>query len=361
MYDILNRYKEEEKIFVALVKTYNKNDKNEIEYFQRIFQSANINFLIGSGASKPAINILGTIEFDLQQHIINRDEVSYYNLSESFLRGVWDATDILLDRTYESSIYCFLTEFVNNVKTTQRNYIKFISILENILIKRRTGLLPRRANIFTTNYDLFIEDAATYRHNLILNDGFTHRKNIYNEYIYDSKSFYRSIYNTGNFYNYSVELPTINLIKLHGSLSWKKEGDDVYYKIPPIKPIRFEDSQNQKDWVNQHALVLPRKEKFKETVLENIYYDLLRTYSNELDKEGTLLIVFGFSFADEHIELLTKKALRNTTLKLMIFAYNESSTKSYNDKFKDFANVEIVYLKDEDMDLEKFCSILEII
>ncbi|WP_176701274.1 SIR2 family protein, partial [Gilliamella sp. wkB108] len=205
------------------------------------------------------------------------------------------------------------------------------------------------------------EDAATYRQNLILNDGFTHRKNIYNEYIYDSKSFYRSIYNTGNFYNYSVELPTINLIKLHGSLSWKKESDDVYYKIPPIKPIRFEDSQNQKDWINQHALVLPRKEKFKETVLENIYYDLLRTYSNELDKEGTLLIVFGFSFADEHIELLTKKALRNTTLKLMIFAYNESSTKFYNDKFKDFANVEIVYLKDEDMDLGKFCSILEII
>lgn len=338
---------------MALVKTYNKNDKNEIEYFQRIFQSANINFLIGSGASKPAINVLGDIENKLQNYIEIEDEESYFNVAEKFLTNIWSVIDTLLERD--------LTIDFKDVEITQNNYIKFISILENILIKRRTGLLPRRANIFTTNYDLFIEDAATYRHNLILNDGFTHRKNIYNEYIYDSKSFYRSIYNTGNFYNYSIELPTINLIKLHGSLSWKKEGDDVYYKIPPIKPIRFEDSQNQKDWVNQHALVLPRKEKFKETVLENIYYDLLRTYSNELDKEGTLLIVFGFSFADEHIELLTKKALRNTTLKLMIFAYNESSTESYNDKFKDFANVEIVYLKDEDMDLEKFCSILEII
>lgn len=338
---------------MALVRTYNKNDKNEIEYFQRIFQSANINFLIGSGASKPAINVLGDIENKLQNYIEIEDEESYFNVAEKFLTNIWSVIDTLLERD--------ITINFKDVEITQNNYIKFISILENILIKRRTGLLPRRANIFTTNYDLFIEDAATYRHNLILNDGFTHRKNIYNEYIYDSKSFYRSIYNTGNFYNYSIELPTINLIKLHGSLSWKKEDDDVYYKIPPIKPIRFEDSQNQKDWVNQHALVLPRKEKFKETVLENIYYDLLRTYSNELDKEGTLLIVFGFSFADEHIELLTKKALRNTTLKLMIFAYNESSTESYNDKFKDFANVEIVYLKDEDMDLEKFCSILEII
>lgn len=346
---------------MALIRAYKKNDENEREYFQRIFQSSNINFLIGSGASKPAINVLGDIEKELQNYIEKEDEESYYKLSESFLRGVWDATDILLNRTDEISIYCFLKKYVDDVKDTQNNYIKFISILENILIKRRTGLLPRRANIFTTNYDLFIEDAATTRQNLILNDGFTHRKNIHNEYIYDSKSFYRSIYNTGNFYNYSVELPTINLIKLHGSLSWNKEGDDVYYKIPPIKPDSFENSQKLKDWVNQHALVLPRKEKFKETVLENIYYGLLRTYSNELDKEGTLLIVFGFSFADEHIELLTKKALRNTTLKLMIFAYNESSTKSYNDKFKDFANVEIVYLKDKDMDLEKFCSILEII
>lgn len=343
---------------MALVRTYNKNDKNEIEYFQRIFQSANINFLIGSGASKPAINVLGDIENKLQNYIEIEDEESYFNVAEKFLTDIWSVIDTLLERNKGIDLDDVK---MSQMELTQENYIKFISILENILIKRRTGLLPRRANIFTTNYDLFIEDAATYRHNLILNDGFTHRKNIYNEYIYDSKSFYRSIYNTGNFYNYSVELPTINLIKLHGSLSWKKEGDDVYYKIPPIKPIRFEDSQNQKDWVNQHALVLPRKEKFKETVLENIYYDLLRTYSNELDKEGTLLIVFGFSFADEHIELLTKKALRNTTLKLMIFAYNESSTKSYNDKFKDFANVEIVYLKDEDMDLEKFCSILEII
>lgn len=343
---------------MALIRAYKKDDENEREYFQRIFQSSNINFLIGSGASKPAINVLGDIEKELQNFIEKEDEESYFKVAEKFLTNIWSVIDSLLKRNKNIDLYDVK---LFQIDLTQNNYIKFISILENILIKRRTGLLPRRANIFTTNYDLFIEDAATTRQNLILNDGFTHRKNIDNEYIYDSKSFYRSIYNTGNFYNYSVELPTINLIKLHGSLSWNKEGDDVYYKIPPIKPDSFENSQKQKDWVNQHALVLPRKEKFKETVLENIYYDLLRAYSNELDKEGTLLIVFGFSFADEHIELLTKKALRNTTLKLMIFAYNESSTKSYNDKFKDFANVEIVYLKDEDMDLEKFCSILEII
>lgn len=66
-----------------------------------------------------------------------------------------------------------------------------------------------------------------------------------------------------------------------------------------------------------HQLVLPRKDKFRETLLENVYYDLLRTYSNELDKEGSLLIVFGFSFADEHIESLTKKRYETPRSKLL--------------------------------------------
>lgn len=341
---------------MALVKKYNngKIDEKEKDYLKRIFQSANINFLIGSGASKPAIDVLGNIEKELQQHIINQDLDSYYNQSENFLTGIWDATNILLNRYNNNDLQ-------KKVKSTQNNYTNLIFTIEKILIKRRTGLLPRRANIFTTNYDLFIENAATYRQNLILNDGFTHRKSIFNDFIYDPKSFYRSIHTTGNFYNYSVELPTINLIKLHGSLSWCKEGDDIYYKIPPIKPVSFKDSKEKEDWVNQHALVLPRKEKFKETVLENIYYDLLRTYSNELDKEGTLLIAFGFSFDDEHIELLTKKALRNSTLILLIFSYDENSSKAYKDKFNDFSNVVIISLKDDNMDFEKFCSILEIV
>ena len=35
--------------------------------------------------------------------------------------------------------------------------------------------------------------------------------------------------------------------------------------------------------------------KFGETVLERYYYDLLRIYANELDRNNALLLVFGFS------------------------------------------------------------------
>uniref|UniRef100_UPI001643C584 SIR2 family protein n=1 Tax=Yersinia aleksiciae TaxID=263819 RepID=UPI001643C584 len=208
------------------------------------------------------------------------------------------------------------------------------------------------------NYDLFIEDAATKNHNIEVNDGFSRRVNIFNQYSFDAGSFYRSIHATGNLYNYSVELPTVNLIKLHGSLSWKKEGDNIIYSLQDLPPLKFKGPIHTKNCVNKHAIILPRKEKFKETLLENVYYDLLRTYSNELDKEGTVLIVFGFSFADEHIELLTKKALRNATLKILIFAYNESALDMFVDKFRDFSNVEIVYLPGGTLE---FCNLNHII
>lgn len=107
-----------------------------------------------------------------------------------------------------------------------------------------------------------------------------------------------------------------------------------------------------------HALILPRKDKFRETLLENIYYDLLRSYSNELDKEGALLIVFGFSFADEHIETLTKKALRNMSLKVIIFSYNEISRIAFMEKFRDYSNVEIVYTPGKELDFTKVNEII---
>ena len=57
-------------------------------------------------------------------------------------------------------------------------------------------------------------------------------------------------------------------------------------------------------------MILPKKDKFKETLLNRVYYDMLRIYANELDKENTLLITNGFSFDDEHILDITKRALK---------------------------------------------------
>ncbi|WP_313690454.1 SIR2 family protein [Pantoea sp.] len=310
------------------------------DYFERVFQSANINFLIGSGASLPAIRVLGSIEDDLQQLINDEKEAEYFTMAADFLSAVWLPHEYILKR---GNGVPFSPVVIANVNAVRKNYDAFISSLEKILTRRRTGLLPRRINIFTTNYDLFIEDAATRNNNVIFNDGFRKRSSIEGHMIFDSGCFYQTISSTGNLYNYKVELPGINFIKLHGSLSWYHYQNNLYYNIRDPRPLDFKDDNEKKDWVLSHALILPRKEKFKETLLQNVYYDLLRTYSNELDKEATLLVVFGFSFADEHLETLTKKALRNATLKLLIFSFDEDSVNRFTDKFRDYSNVEVIY------------------
>lgn len=340
---------------MATLRAYYDQDRDR-EYFERIFQSANINFIIGSGGSLPAISVLGTIESELETLVRAGNDNEYFSKSASFLNDVWNANNVLLERARPGRQWDL--SFVAHVKKTQQNYMNFIRALEMLLTRRRTGLLPRRINLFTTNYDLFIEDAAVKNNNIILNDGFRHRGDLYNNMIFDPKSFYQTIHTTGNLYNYSVELPTVNLIKLHGSLSWKNRDNEIYYVIQDMKTDEIGSPQEKQDWVRSHQLVLPRKDKFRETVLDNVYYDLLRTYSNELDKEGTLLIVFGFSFADEHIETLTKKALRNATLKVVIFAYDEAAKARFAEKFCDYSNVEVVFTPRAPLDFNKMNNII---
>ena len=111
-----------------------------------------------------------------------------------------------------------LPALMDDVVSTQNNYAEVHACIRNALTRRRTGLLPRRINLFTTNYDLFIEDAAVKNNNVILNDGFRHARRYLQPDSIRYQMFYQTIHATGNLYNYSVELPTVNLIKLHGSL-----------------------------------------------------------------------------------------------------------------------------------------------
>jgi len=337
---------------MALKRAFYGNDGDR-DYFERVFQSANINFLIGSGASLPAIQVLGTIENDLQKLIEDEIEEEYFALAAKFLTQIWLPHDCMLERNYGVPFPPHTIEKVNNSRI---NYDAFVTALEKILTRRRTGLLPRRINVFTTNYDLFLEDAASRNNNLLFNDGFNKRMNVWADLEFDAGSYNYSVNATGNLYNYKVELPTVNLIKLHGSLSWERFRGKLTYNIGEMKPFDFASSDELKDWVLSHALILPRKEKFKETLLENVYYDLLRMFSNELDKEATLLIVFGFSFADEHLETLTKKALRNATLKLLIFAYDEASVNGFMEKFRDYSNVEIIHRPGGNVDFSEMNS-----
>ena len=76
--------------------------------------------------------------------------------------------------------------------------------------------------------------------------------------------------------------------------------------------------------------------------MDSTYYELLRIYANELDREGTLLVSFGFSFGDSHILDITKRALKNPTLKLVAFAFSDADRETFLKRFDGCNNVDII-------------------
>jgi len=151
-----------------------------------------------------------------------------------------------------------------------------------------------------------------------------------------------------------------NLLKLHGSLSWELDGSDLVsfsVRLQHIKEVagkalsadhlvdipdgatiatlvsalggKIADAATDAFMDAYEKLLIvvnPTKEKFKHTLMNQTYYELLRLYSNELEKENTVLFAMGFSFADEHIREITVRAANsNPTLMVYVIAYTSES------------------------------------
>ncbi len=106
------------------------------------------------------------------------------------------------------------------------NYKKFIETILFIL-ETSGNENPKRANIFTTNYDLLIEytfeKILSERSNCYFNDG---SRGFINR-ILSPQSYNLEVSEMGYYNNFKREVITINLQKMHGSVSWSKKEDKI--------------------------------------------------------------------------------------------------------------------------------------
>lgn len=317
---------------MARVHTLTSSNEAIKQAITRSLQSAHINYLIGAGASSPAVPVAGAVEQEIAALFEANQEQQARERLYGFLAAVQQPTNDLIAGADNAQ---------NAV--TVKNYADFIGIIEVILTERRTDLLPKQATVFSTNYDLFVEKAALSYPALRLNDGFSRVPSLDGRMEYASRSFFTTTSNTGNLYSYKVEIPCINLIKLHGSFSWKKDGENVLFAVKQKGLLAEQRTPQQvKEFVEPYVVVLPQTTKFRTTLMDSTYYELLRIYANELDRENTLLIAFGFSFGDDHILKITKRALKNPTLKLLVFAFSDADRQAYEARFDGYNNVDIV-------------------
>jgi hypothetical protein len=328
-----------------------------VDSLRKAIQSARLNFLIGAGCSVPAIAPLGNIEIQVQELYEQDKTEEAESLIFDFLKPFLDVSCKIISG-----------DRAGDIGITLNNYRNFLSIVSKILFKNTNNILPKQANIFSTNYDLFVETAAEdVRGGIRVADGFIRGPSVMSSFPFLMSEFFTSFYNTGHSYNYRVEMPTLNLVKLHGSLTWERSEDTIRFSINQLNDLKSEHEalsttlslDGNESFNRKFCLVLPRKhEKFRDVLLTRTYYDMLRLYANQLDKENALLIAEGVSYADEHILGMTQGALNNPTLKLVVFSHSKDNVESYAEKFQPFNNVEIIYSESGSIDFEKFNSIL---
>ncbi|WP_038907125.1 SIR2 family protein [Dickeya oryzae] len=349
----------------------------------------NINFLIGSGASAGYIPTLWVKDDITYEDILTNKK--YQEIENVIYHFYYD--DIL------SKSFCISPSDLKEklkFKKTFINYLRFIKNLSSLIDKKSANQI-RRANIFTTNYDLFLEKSSDLllktNTGFIFNDG---GRGLHTRHL-NISNFHTSTWHQGTNDLYKFEIPTINLIKMHGSISWKKVNEDtisiryldnlpdelsietdhyldIKETIEKVDELIYfdgaknaielsrEDEEKLQRFRNEYdklAIVNPTKAKFEETVFQQHYYQSLRLLSYELEKPQTILICFGFSFKDEHIREIIQRSLSNPSLIIYIFCYRLKDKESIK---KIISSKKIIFISpnsytdENNIDFKRFIS-----
>ncbi len=373
------------------------NDNLKYDELKKIIESCHLNFLIGSGISSPYLSILGSIEelLSANESSESPDKVIETSIKKFYYDKCIKGNLALLD-----SSQCEIGKN-DDLENTCKSYSIFIKSLQTILLHRESNLVSKQVNLFTTNMDLFldkiIEDCG-----YVLNDGFSGRINSK----FGTENFHNSIHKYSSHFEYKSELPLFNLFKMHGSVNWKRINenqerrtfeityDNNFEILKNISKIEIDDSlitpiltghkdvegrditYNHSELVDnvmlldeeiihddflakysELVMINPTKDKFKDTTSNFYFYELLRMYANHLEKENSVLFVLGFSFADEHIKEITKRAIKsNPTLLIVVFCAKKDR-EWFGSIFKKANNVICLSPNDDDFyTLEKVNS-----
>jgi hypothetical protein len=164
-------------------------------------------------------------------------------------------------------------------------------------VARRSTRQPR-TKLFTTNYDLCFDAAASHIRFIVV-DGFSHTQ---------PQEF------DGSYFAYDLvhreqgpEIPdyiqsVLLMYKIHGSVDWELRGPQVIKTPSPKNPL----------------IIYPRYSKFEATY-DQPFIEMMSRFQVALRQPNTGLLIVGFGFNDPHIWQPIMSAIRsNVSLKAVI-------------------------------------------
>jgi len=329
--------------------------KKEIEpWLSAIFQSEHLSLLTGTGLTSAVSNIAG-VKAQEMTRLIFKDSLSQSIKKKSdetaskMNRGEANIEDdirialelinglkIIEDDRYKSlegELNSKLLDFIKTILSTERQFFSMLkaddsnaitafNLLKSFILSFTSRTASReRLNIFTTNYDRFIELACDETGVLLL-DRF--------------KGKIQPIFrNTRLELDYHYNPPGIRgepryvegvarITKLHGSIDWKFDTDRIVKSLLPFgAPDNHPEIPVQ---ITEQVVIYPNSSKDIETAFYP-YAELFRDFSSGICQPNSVLITYGYGYGDSHINRVIEDMLTIPSTHLVIIAWDKYQAK----------------------------------
>jgi len=260
---------------------FEKNNITDLEDILELINAHSASHVIRMELEPP---IKGAIQF-VGNDIYYKEDDIYHRLGNptTFLSGLHR-----LKRYLERQIFISLRKYDRD-----RAFQSLQRISSKICINKKL-------TIFTTNYDLVIEDLCREM-KWILTDGFA---------VETGDPSHTLLWDSKKYVHVENQNPSIVLFKLHGSINWRRIEDGIIKATDVIPPPIYHDPEQP-----EHILIYPARRK---VASEDPFFSCYNALQRTLD-EANLCVFIGYSFRDyDCLNRIQSSLLHNKNLRILI-------------------------------------------
>ena len=219
------------------------------------------------------------------------------------------------------------------------------------LLQRPNNL--KRANLFTTNYDMAFDYALDNLGVHYINGFMGVHNRCFRPEVYDYDLYYPGQSVTGKVHRAEK---VIKYYKIHGSLSWLSTEHSVSNNYG-IKEIPLNDEFKPDE--NKEIMIYPCVSK-KSFTLDLPYSELFQQFSQAINQPQSVLFCIGYSFYDEHINDIIKQALSIPSFTLIIANYSPTiDNQSEIERLRELEDKRIIILDQTNSKLSTFVGFVD--
>ena len=320
--------------------------RNSVEpWLTAVFQSDHLSLLAGSGLTTAVASVAGSTSKDMGRVVFNEYKDAIKKAADSqaknMVRGKANFEDDLrvaidLCRGLEiqgddgaskliKEIDAHFTGFIQQVLESEkqfltgRNYSQALAYLKSFLVSFASRTAPRdRLQVFTTNYDRFIEYGFDMAGILSLD-----------RYIGKINPVFRT---TRLELDYHYNPPgirgepryvegVVKYTKLHGSLDWKFCDGQIVKSLLPFGAEK--NHPGIPETPSTQAVIYPNSAKDMETAFYP-YSELFREFSRAVCQPNSVVVTYGYGFGDSHINRILEELLTIPSTHLVIISWDDA-------------------------------------